>query len=108
MRTGPGAVCLFLGLFALDAFEPGQSDLEAFLAFLRHLGPVLALLLVVAVSWHREWVGGLVFPALAIAYGYWARDHVSWILAISGPLMIVGVLFAWSWRHHAELRGGQR
>jgi hypothetical protein len=99
------ALCLFLSLFALDAFRPGRSILEALPAFFIHLSPVLLLLLVVAVSWHWEWVGALVFTALAIAYGFWARDHVTWILAIGGPMLVVGLLFAWSWRHRAELRG---
>jgi len=89
-------VCVFLGLFALDAAAP--SELAA------HLAPALVLLVVVAVSWRREWVGGLVFTALAAAYAYVARGHVSWVLAISIPLLIVGVTYLWSWRHPTTLR----
>jgi hypothetical protein len=89
-------VCLFLSLFALDA--AGLSE------FAIHIAPMLVLLAIVAVSWRWEWVGGLVFTGAAVAYAYLARDHASWILVISGPLLIVGVSYLWSWRYHGRLR----
>jgi hypothetical protein len=96
-------VCAFLSLFALDAFGGGRSLSEALPAFALHVAPILMLLAVVAVSWRWEWVGGWVFTGLALAYAYVARGHVSWVLWISVPLLAVGVLFAWNWRHHGEL-----
>jgi hypothetical protein len=89
-------VCLFLSLFALDAV--GASELAV------HLAPTLVLLAIVAISWRWEWVGGLVFTALAFVYAYVARDHASWVAVISGPLLIVGVSYLWSWRYHGRLR----
>lgn len=97
-------VCLFLSLFALDAFGSGKTFIQALPDFAIHVFPMLVLLAVVGVSWRWEWVGGLVFTGLAMAYVYFARDHVSWIPVIAGPLLIVGALFFWSWRHHSELR----
>jgi hypothetical protein len=99
-------VCLFLGLFALDAFDGARTFAQALPDFAMHVAPVLILLAVVGVSWRREWVGALVFTGLAAAYGYFARDHVSWIPVISGPLLIVGILYGWSWLRHRELRSG--
>jgi hypothetical protein len=96
-------VCLFLSLFALDAFSGGKSAIQAVTDFLIHLAPVLALLGVVALSWRWEWVGGAVFTALAITYAYVARSHPSWILTISGPLFAVGILFLLSWTRHHRL-----
>lgn len=87
-------VCLFLSLFSLDAFGEGKTFIEALPDFALHVAPMLMLLLVVGVSWRWEWVGGLVFTALAAAYAVFARSHVDWILAISGPLLLVGLLFA--------------
>ena len=49
-------VCLFLSLFALDAFGGGKTFI------------------------------------------------IDWILAIAGPLLIVGILFFWSWLYQRELR----
>lgn len=97
-------VCLFLSLFALDAFSADKPAGEAVRDFLIHLSPMLALLLVVALSWRWAWVGGLVFTGLAIAYAYVARGHLAWIPIVSGPLLIVGVLFLLSWSQHRRLR----
>jgi hypothetical protein len=97
-------VCVFLSLFALDAFEGGKTLLQALPDFAGHVAPMVILLAVVAVSFRWEWVGGLVFTGLAVAYAYVSRTHPSWVLAIAVPLVIVGVLFLWSWSHHRELR----
>jgi hypothetical protein len=40
-----------------------------------------------------------VFTGVAAGYAYLARDHVTWIAVISGPLLAVGVLFWYSWLH---------
>ncbi len=92
-------VALFLSVFALDAIGQGLP------ALLLHAAPALLLLVVVAVSWRWEWVGGSVFTVLAVLVGVlaWARGG-AWYLVICVPLLAVGVLFLWSWRHHKELR----
>ena len=97
-------VCLFLSVFALDAFGGGKTFIQALPDFLVHIAPMLILLGVVSVSWRWQWVGGLVFTGLATGYAYFARDHVSWLLVVGGPLLIVGVLFFWSWLHQEEPR----
>jgi len=96
-------VALFLGVFALDAFGEGKGFVEALPGFLIHASPALVLLATVAVSWRWEWVGGLVFIALAALYTATTLNHVDWILAIAGPLFVVGSLFLVSWRHRKEL-----
>jgi hypothetical protein len=98
------AVSCFIGLFALDAFSDGAPMREAMTAFVIHLLPALALLAIVAISWRWEWVGGTAFVALAAVYALtMARGRLDWMLVISGPLLVVGALFFWSWHHHAEL-----
>lgn len=91
-------VALFLSVFALDAIGQG------FPALLLHAAPALLLLVVVAVSWRWEWVGGSVFIVLAVLEGVLAWARGAWILVMCVPLLAVGVLFLWSWRHHKELR----
>ena len=98
-------VCLFVGMFALDAFESGKTVMQALPDFAIHVVPSLILLAVVGVSWRWKWVGGLVFTGLAAGYAYIARSHVSWIPVIAGPLLIVGVLFFLSWFHQKGPRG---
>ena len=103
-------VCLFLSLFALDSFGNGKTLIEALPDFAMHVAPVLALLAVVGISWRREWVGGLVFTALATGYAYVARDHISWVVWISTPLLVAGALYFLSWlrRRDSRLEQGQR
>jgi hypothetical protein len=96
-------VCLFLGLFALDVFGGGKALSDAIPEFAVHVIPTLVLLAVVALSWRWEWIGGWVFIGLSLAYAFVARDHVTWVLCISVPLFVVGVLYRWNWRHHREL-----
>jgi hypothetical protein len=67
--------------------------------FAVHLLPSAALLAVIVLAWRREWLAGVAFIALALGYAYWARDHAAWIAAISGPLLVVGILFLGSWTH---------
>jgi hypothetical protein len=97
-------VCLFLGLFSLDAFGPGKTFAQAIADFAIHLAPALILLAVVVVAWRWEWVGALVFTGGAVGYAFIARTHVSWIPIIAGPLLIVGILFFWSWIRRREFR----
>jgi hypothetical protein len=90
-------VSVFLGAFALDAFSAGKSFADALADFVIHLIPSVVLLGVVLASWHRPLIGGLTFIALAIVYVGIARNHVEWTVVISGPLLVVGVLYLASW-----------
>ena len=92
-------VALFLGLFALDAFDGMRSVVEALPGFAIHASPAVALLLIVAVSWRWEWVGGVACTALALLYAAVTLPRLDWILIVAGPLLMVGVLFLVSWRH---------
>lgn len=64
---------------------------------LMHLMPMLFCGLIILLAWQREWIGELVFLALALFYGWWARDHVQWILVIGGPLLLIAGLYGWAW-----------
>jgi hypothetical protein len=97
-------VGLFIGMFALDAFSEGKPLFQALLDFGIHLIPAIVLLTVVAASFRWEWIGGVAFIGLAIGYAItMSRGRLDWMLAISGPLAIVGALFLWSWFHHGKL-----
>lgn len=91
-------VALFVGIFALDALSEGLAALTL------HLLPSLLLLGIVALAWRREWFGGAAFLALAAGYMSIAAARPTWVLAISGPLALVGVLFLVSW-HFRNVAG---
>lgn len=94
--AGLGA-SLFLALFALDAFD-GRPLAETLPAFAMHLGPAALCAAVVAIGWRRWWAGALGFAALAAGYAASvytsAGGRLDWIAAISGPLMLIALLFA--------------
>jgi len=95
----------FLALFALDAFNE-RSFVAALPAFAIHLIPSLLVLTVVAVAWKFEWIGAIAFIGLAVLYAVSVNGRLDWIIVISGPLALVGVLFLVSyWRHRVNLHG---
>jgi len=101
-------ICLFLSIFALDAFGEGKTLLQGLRDFAIHVSPMAALLIVVFVSWRWEWVGGTAFVALGLAHVWWAglvRHRPEWIPPIAGPLLVVGGLFWLSWRRRRMQHG---
>ena len=87
-----------LVLLSLDAFAGGQTAIEMIVGVGMHLLPAFVMLgiVVLASRWGR--IGGTVFFALAVGYGFMVNGRVSWMLVISLPLVIEGVFFLWSGR----------
>jgi len=98
------AFAIFISLLALDVFNEGLSVVKTIAALSMHLIPTAIIVIVLAVSWRWEWVGGVLFVALGILYLVWARHHPSWVVTISGPLFLVGTLFLVNWSKRAEIR----
>jgi len=99
----PRVLCIlfgvFLSLFSLDVFEAGRGAGETFLALMIHLIPVFLIALVLVVSWRREWVGALLFAALAVFYVVMTggREHLGAYASISGSLVVISALFFVNW-----------
>jgi len=107
----PRVLCIlfavFLSLFALDVFGEGYGFWETTLALLIHLVPTYIVVIALVIAWRWGWVGTILFTALALFYLVWSWGQLHWsaYLAISGPLVLVGVLFLVNWVYRAELRG---
>jgi hypothetical protein len=58
------------------------------------------------VAWRWEWIGSVLFIALALFYLIWGWGRVHWtaFLGISGPLTMIGILFLLNWIYREELR----
>ena len=106
----PRVLCIlfgiFLSLFALDVFSEGYGFVETILALLIHLVPVYIVFIVLVIAWRWEWVGAILFIALALFYLVWSWERFHWsaYLVISGPLALLGVLFLFNWIYRAQLR----
>lgn len=90
---------LFLGLFALDVFEGGRGLTDQLPALAIHLIPSALILLVLAISWNREWLGGVIFVVLGISYIALVYGKFDWsvFVIIAGPLILTGILFLIGW-----------
>jgi hypothetical protein len=107
----PRILCIvfivFVSLFALDVFNAGLGFWETVLALLIHLIPSAVLAGVLAISWRWEWVGGILFTGVGLAYLVMTWGRFAWYVYVfmSGPPIIVGILFLIGWFRRDELRG---
>lgn len=92
------AFAVFLSLFALDSFGEGKGLARSLADFAVHLTPAGLVLLLVALSRRWPWISGLASLAMAAIYAWAAHRHPTWVLAISGPLLLLGGLFLLGWR----------
>jgi len=97
---------LFLGLFALDAFEGDQSFGAKLGGFFIHLIPNLTLILILILAWKWEWIGTIAFILVGIAYivMFWGRFPVSTYFIIAGPLFLVAILFWLNWLNRKKVK----
>jgi hypothetical protein len=96
---------IFLSLFALDVFSESRGFWETLGALVVHLVPTLLVLAVVAIAWRWELVGAVLFLALAVGYVViaWGNFPFLTYVIISGPLLIVSVLFFAHWQYRAHV-----
>lgn len=73
---------------------------------LLNLVPMYLVIIALAIAWRWEQFGAILFIALAVLYVVWGwgRQHLIAYFIISGPLILVGVLFLFNWIYKAELR----
>ena len=98
------AFSLFVSLFAMDALKEGRSIWGVIASFTTHLVPTFIVLVLLFLAWRREWVGALGFISLSVLYLFlaWGRFHWSAYLAISGPLLLIGMMFLVSWVYRTK------
>lgn len=91
-----GLACLtagFLLLFSLDVFGEGYGFWQTILAFVMHSIPVFVLVIAIALAWRWPLVGAIIFIAGAILFLSMSHGKLDQIAVISGPLLLVGVLY---------------
>lgn len=98
------AAILFISLFALDAFSPGLTIWQQIGAFLIHLIPSFTLLVLLAIAWKWEYLGGIIFMILGIGFTPFIFLHnfrmnnsvwmsLGIIMLITIPFVLVGIFF---------------
>jgi hypothetical protein len=96
----------FVSLFALDSFDHGSLN-EKIQAFLIHLIPSFILLIVLAIAWRKELIGGIVYILIGITLSPFIfinnyRMNNSFLISfeiismITFPFILSGTLFVLS------------
>lgn len=57
---------IFISIFAFDVFKSGKSLFEILIDLIVHLIPSFLIIIILIISWKREWVGGLFYIMLSI------------------------------------------
>lgn len=88
----------FLCLFSFDGFTE-FTGWESVLGIIIHLAVPIVVLIGTLLAWKRDLVGTIIFLGFAIYYvGMVGLDrHWSWHLAISGPALLISILFFVHW-----------
>src|SRR5437899_12720689 len=93
----PRVLCLlfaaFISLFALDVFSENLGFWPAIGALSIHLIPTASVLVVLAVAWRWELIGGslLILAGLGYTLMVLTGNHrLSWIVASAGPAFPAG------------------
>jgi hypothetical protein len=90
----------FISIFAADVFDEQHGFWNIVVALAIHLIPTWIVLALLVASWRRALVGAIAFPALGALYVVWAWGRFPWstYAVISGPLFVLGALYAAAWR----------
>jgi len=88
----------FLCLFSFDGFTE-FNGWQTIFAIAIHLAIPAVVLLGTIIAWKRDLVGTAIFFFFALYYVHMVglNRHWSWYVSISGPAVIVGILFLLSW-----------
>lgn len=86
---------LFMMMFSLDVFGGDEPVGRQFTGFLAHNLPAFALIIVLAVAWKYEIIGGIVFILLFFALGIFFNSFTgnSGSLIILIPFLLAGAMF---------------
>jgi len=96
-----------VSIFALDSFDHGTFG-EQILEFLMHMIPSFVLMIILAIAWKWELIGGLLYILLGIGLSpfiythNYRMNHSVWmslevIALITFPFILAGVLFLLSY-----------
>jgi hypothetical protein len=86
---------LFMMMFSLDVFGGDEPVGRQLTGFMVHNLPAFALIIVLAIAWKYEIIGGIIFILLFFALGIFFNSFTgnSGSLIILVPFLLAGVIF---------------
>lgn len=86
-------VAIFISIFALDVFSEFVYP-EVILALAMHLIPTATIVILLAVAWRWEMVGGFLFLILGVGMVFFFnQEELIGYLIVQGPVFLLGILF---------------
>ena len=85
---------LFVSMFALDSFDPELTIDRQIAAFVIHLIPSYILIALLVVAWKWEYVGGIIFTVVGIAFAVmvfmtnYNRNHFSLMQSLINTVIV--------------------
>lgn len=104
----PRVLCVLLAIFIspLNLFyaPAGLGLWRTLLELFRYLLPSSIILLLLVVAWRWEWAGAIGFFVVSAVCVARDADRMQWVsyLEVSGPLLLIAVLFLAGWRQKAR------
>jgi len=94
-------IAVYLATLALDVFQGGYSFFRLLVALGIHLIPTFIVLIVLAIAWKWELVGGILFILPPLVYTIYIGFLGNFLtgLTLSSPFFLVGALFI---IHHSQ------
>jgi hypothetical protein len=83
----------FLAMFAFDVFSENTAILQTINAFAIHLIPSIVSLILVALLWRWQFVGGVLLIAAGCSYATMVGWRALFVLVIGAPMFVIGILF---------------
>ena len=84
---------LYIAMFSLDAFGAGVPVADALIGFAIHNIPSVVLLIVLAIAWRWERLGGVLFVFLSVVPLLLLSNALVVNLALAAPFFFTGILF---------------
>jgi asparagine N-glycosylation enzyme membrane subunit Stt3 len=106
-------ICVLI-LYSLDVFNSGSGFWETILGLFMHNIPAIFLLIILLISWKHELVGGIIFTVLGVLYfilttiNQQGHFSISLFLTISGPAILIGILFIINWIKKKKIINSER
>lgn len=115
----PRIICmiaiLFIGKFALNAFESYLTIWQQILIMLVHLIPAILLVGLLIIAWKWELLGGILFTLIGLAMAPVIYQHnynmdqsmgisLGFVMIFALPLVIIGILFILSFIKRRKYR----
>lgn len=95
----------FLCLFSFDGFTE-FNGWQTILAVIIHLAIPAVVLLGTIIAWEKDLVGTAIFLFFAVYYVYMVGlgRHWSWYASISGPALLISMLYLLNWFQSKKLK----